>query len=67
MKILLTFTFQYSLKTWEDAGILNRELKYYQKLSEKYKLSYIFLTYGDNKDNKLLRGKRSANSRMVTC
>lgn len=54
MKILLTFTFQYSLKTWEDAGILNRELKYYQKLSEKYKLSYIFLTYGDNKDNKLL-------------
>lgn len=54
MKILLTFTFKYSLETWRDAGILHRELNYYQKLSEKFKLNYIFLTYGDKEEKKLL-------------
>ena len=54
MKILLTFTFKYSLKTWENAGILERELNYYQKLSEKYRVNYVFLTYGDETESHLL-------------
>ncbi len=54
MKILLTFTFKYSLKTWENAGILERELNYYQKISEKYGVNYVFLTYGDETESYFL-------------
>ena len=52
--ILLTFTFKYSLKTWENAGILERELNYYQKISEKYGVNYVFLTYGDETESYFL-------------
>ena len=54
MNILLTFTFNYSLKTWEEAGILERELNYYKKLSEKHSIKFIFLTYGDKSEKKYL-------------
>ena len=54
MNILLTFTFKYSLKTWEEAGILNRELNYYKKLSEKHSIKFIFLTYGDKREKDYL-------------
>ena len=54
MNILLTFTFNYSLKTWEEAGILDRELGYYKKLSDKYNIKFVFLTYGYKSEKKYL-------------
>ena len=54
MNILLTFTFNYSLKTWEEAGILDRELGYYKKLSEKHNIKFVFLTYGYKSEKKYL-------------
>ena len=50
MKILLVFTYGYSLKTWESSGTLNRELSIYKELEKNYGHSFIFLTYGDESD-----------------
>lgn len=48
-KILVTFTFGISLRTWRDQGLLDRELLIYKKMiKEGYKIG--FLTYGDNTD-----------------
>ena len=50
MKVLLVFTYGYSLKTWEKSGTLAKELELYNKLSSKYGIKFIFLTYGDTTD-----------------
>ena len=50
MKVLLVFTYGYSLKTWEKSGTLAKELELYNKLSSKYGIKFIFLTYGDATD-----------------
>ena len=34
MKILYIFTFDYSLKTWKNSGILDRELEYFNELKK---------------------------------
>ena len=52
MKILVTFTYGYSLKTWEDSGTLEREISIYEMLQKRYGYEFIFLTYGDSSDLK---------------
>ena len=47
MNILVVFTYGYSLKTWFESGTLNRELSIYKNLSERFKINFTFLTYGD--------------------
>jgi glycosyltransferase involved in cell wall biosynthesis len=44
--ILKIFTFDYSFKTWEDSGTLEREIKIYTELEKMYSVKFIFLTYG---------------------
>lgn len=53
MKVAVFFTFDYSLKTWDSSGTLDREFKIYQKISQKNTIDFIFFTYGDNSDLKL--------------
>ena len=53
MKVAVFFTFDYSLKTWDSSGTLDREFKIYQKICEKNAIDFIFFTYGDNSDLKL--------------
>lgn len=50
MNVILFFTYGVSLKDWADAGLLNRELKIYEKMSKEQGINFTFLTYGDNKD-----------------
>jgi len=45
MKIAIFFTYDYSTKTLDSAGVLERELKIYQKLNEIYGIEFIFFTY----------------------
>ena len=45
MKIAIFFTYDYSTKTLERSGLLERELNIYQKLNEIYGVEFIFLTY----------------------
>ena len=50
MRILVIFTFDYSLKSWKNAGYLDRELYFYNSLSANFGIKFTFLTYGDKDD-----------------
>ena len=50
MKVLLFFSFNTSLKTWNDTGMIDRELDFYNYLSNKHNCDFIFFTYGDKSD-----------------
>lgn len=43
MKIALFLTFDYSLKTWDESGTLDRELRIYKEMTECKDVNYIFL------------------------
>ena len=51
MNILVLFTYGISLKTWEEQGLIQRELKLYKKLlTLNPNLKFTFITFGDNED-----------------
>jgi len=54
MKVAFFFTYGYSLKSWENSGILQRELKILKELSNKYKYKFTLITYGDDTELKIL-------------
>ena len=54
MNILFYFTFGYSLQSWEKSGTLDKELTFFKNLADKYKVKFIFVTYGNEEDEKLL-------------
>lgn len=54
MNILYFFTYGYSLKTWNESGQLNRELKHFEKLHDKNnQIKFTLITYGNIDDLKL--------------
>ena len=50
MKVLVFFTYGVSLKLWNDKGLLQREIQLYQELINKFGVSIVFVTYGDETD-----------------
>ena len=52
MRLTLFFTFDVSLTTWEETGLLQREIRLYQEL-QKRGVAVQFLTYGDQSDCQL--------------
>ena len=51
MHVVLFFTFDYSLKLWDDTGILSREKLYFDEmLKENKNLEFTLVTYGDETD-----------------
>ena len=50
MHIVYFFTYGYSLKSWSISGILDRELKIFEYLIEKYDVKFTFITYGNDSD-----------------
>ncbi len=50
MRVLLTFTYNISLIEWYKSGYFNREIPFYNKIINKGKIDYVFLTYGNQKD-----------------
>ena len=50
MNIAFFFTYGYSLKTWEESGTLERELKTLRILSKNYGYKFTLVTYGDVSD-----------------
>jgi len=50
LKILVFFTYGVSLRTWDKAGLLEREVMLYKKLKDRYNVEVTFLTYGDEND-----------------
>ena len=57
MKIVYFFTFDYTLKIWEESGNLDRELEYFDYLNKNYGISFIFITYGDGSDKQIINNK----------
>ena len=55
MNIAIFTTFDYSLKTWKEAGVLTRELEFFNYLIKKYNLNFTFITYGDKNDIELIQ------------
>lgn len=47
MKIAVFFTYDYSVQSLKNAGLLERELKIYEKLQEKFGIEFIFFTYDE--------------------
>lgn len=58
MNIILIFTYGISLKNWQESGLLDRELLIYNKLIDKYKINYTFITFGDKSDLNLVNNKK---------
>lgn len=54
MKLVLFSTYGSSLKTWDDAGILERELALYQAHAEN-SIEVHIITYGDKSDQEFAR------------
>ena len=52
MKVAIFLTYGYSFETWQESGVLERELKIYKKISDAYGVSFTFITYGNNSDFK---------------
>ena len=52
MNVILFFTYNTSLKDWEESGLLSREMEHYRLLSETHNINYTFVTYGDSYDLK---------------
>lgn len=50
VKVLFLFTYNTSLKNWSDSGYLTRELRFFEKIYNQYKVKFIFLTFGDASD-----------------
>ena len=50
MKVLVLFTYEISLKIWDNSGLLDRETKLYKEVSKNSDVTYTFLTFGDKKD-----------------
>ena len=50
MHVLLLFTYEMSLKSWHESGLLNREIKLYKELQKNKDIKYTFITYGDEED-----------------
>jgi len=54
LNIGIFFTHDYSLKSWNNTRTLDKELKIYRHLSKEYNINFVFYTYGDSEDLKLL-------------
>ena len=48
MHIVVVFSYKNSLNTWKESGILDREIKLFQELSNKFKYKFTFVTYGNS-------------------
>ncbi len=59
MKVSIFLTYGYSLKTWDETGTLERELKIFKNLESK-DIEFTFYTWGDEYDYSLFSGFSNA-------
>ncbi len=61
MKVLVIFSYKYSLFTWASVGNIYREMEYYKELSQKKDIEFTFLTYGSSEDKTFLESYKNFN------
>ena len=54
MNIALFFTYDVSLRDWEELGLLDRELALYNSISEDKNIKFTFVTYGNDDEKNIL-------------
>ena len=52
MHISIFLTYGNSLETWDQAGLISRELRIFQYLQKNHGVKFTFYTYGDNNEMK---------------
>ena len=55
MHVLVFLTFGVSFMDWKKSGLLSRELLLYKKLNEEKNINFTFVTFGDSKDEDIVR------------
>lgn len=50
MTIFYLFTYNNSLSKWEESGLLERELLFFEKMNKEYGTNFIFFTFGNKND-----------------
>ena len=55
MHVLVVLTYGVSLKDWEDNGLLDREMKLYEKLSKDRDVHFTFLSFGNSEDSNIVK------------
>ena len=55
MHVLVFLTFGISFSDWEKSGLLSREILLYRKLREEKKIDFTFVTFGDSKDEEIVK------------
>ena len=48
MNIALFFTYDVSLKDWQELGLLDRELELYNSITKDNNIKFTFVTYGND-------------------
>ncbi len=54
MKLYVLMTFNESLESWQESGLLNREMRLYIQYADNFKCEVTFITYGDERDNEII-------------
>ena len=57
MRVAVFLSYKYSLKTWLDSGTIERELKLFEELSDKYNYKFTFFSYGEDENSLLNESK----------
>ena len=55
MHVLVFLTFGISFMDWEKSGLLSREILLYKKLNEEKKINFTFVTFGNSKDEVIVK------------
>ena len=55
MHVLVFLTFGISFMDWEKSGLLSREILLYKKLNEEKKINFTFVTFGNSKDEDIVK------------
>ncbi len=50
MTIFYLFTYNNSLSKWEESGLLEREILFFEKMNKNYGINFIFFTFGNKND-----------------
>ena len=55
MHILVILTYGVSFKEWKETGLLDREMKLYEKLSNERDVRFTFLSFGNSEDVNIVK------------
>ena len=53
MKVAVFLTWDYSLKTWNESGTIDRELTFFKKIEKDRNVLFSYFTYGKSSDIEL--------------